>query len=103
MISRFFIQTTKVSQIRTFCSIPKNPKETEILNILQKELNPTFLNIFDMSGGCGSMFKIEITSPEFINISTLNRHRKVNDVLRRVIPTLHGITLVTRDPNELLK
>ncbi|KAM9980837.1 hypothetical protein ACTFIY_003154 [Dictyostelium cf. discoideum] len=96
MISRLIKQTTKVNQIRTFCSVTNDPKGDKIRDLLNTALKPSTLNVIDMSGGCGSMYKIEIVSPEFKDKSMVSQHRKVNRILKSVIPSLHGLTLVTK-------
>ncbi|KAN0037616.1 hypothetical protein ACTFIV_002969 [Dictyostelium citrinum] len=96
MISRLIKQTTKLNQIRGFCSISNDPKGDKIRDLLNTTLKPSTLNVIDMSGGCGSMYKIEIISSEFKGKSMLSQHRKVNEILKDVIPSLHGLTLVTK-------
>ncbi|EFA79853.1 bolA family protein [Heterostelium album PN500] len=71
-----------------------------IHNLLSDSLKPSSLKVIDMSGGCGSMYRIEIISKEFNNKNTLNQHRQVNSVLKEVIPTLHGLTLYTSGENK---
>ncbi|KAN0044844.1 hypothetical protein ACTA71_006370 [Dictyostelium dimigraforme] len=100
MISRLIKQTTKVNQIRSFCSISSDPKGDKIRELLNERLKPTTLNVIDISGGCGSMYKIEVISSEFKGKSMLSQHREVNRILKKVLPSLHGLTLVTKSEEE---
>lgn len=61
-------------------------------------LKPTAVNVTDISGGCGSFFKVEVTSPAFAGKSLLAQHRLINDELKEEIKILHGLTIVTRTP-----
>eukprot|EP01132_Coremiostelium_polycephalum_P002425 gene2425-2995_t len=78
-------------------SISRSYAKTEkIKTLLTDQLNPALLNIEDVSGGCGSMYRIEIISDKFKGKSVLNQHREVNQILKDIIPTLHGLTLYTK-------
>ncbi|EGG19369.1 bolA family protein [Cavenderia fasciculata] len=106
LLSRF-INTNRnsitTSSIRYFSASSKDqdaqcdPKGEKIKSVLQEALNPTVLEVLDMSGGCGSMYRIEVESHEFKGKSTLQQHKRVNQLLKEVIPSLHGLTLFTRD------
>ena len=69
--------------------------EAKIRNKLESELEPTELNIYDTSGGCGSFFGIEIKSSQFNGKKTFQQHKMVNKILKEEIATVHGITLKT--------
>jgi stress-induced morphogen len=49
-----------------------------------------------MSGGCGSMYAIEIASPKFKGIPMVKQHRLVNEVIAEEIKTWHGVRLTTK-------
>lgn len=71
-------------------------KENEMKTLLQDKLNTTDVKVVDISGGCGSMYKIEVTSPVFTGKSRVLQHRMVNDILKEEIKQMHGLTLVTK-------
>jgi stress-induced morphogen len=50
----------------------------------------------DVSGGCGSMYAIEIASAKFKGLPMMRQHRLVNDVLADEIKTWHGVQLRTK-------
>ncbi|CAN0312125.1 unnamed protein product, partial [Ectocarpus sp. 8 AP-2014] len=52
--------------------------------------------VHDISGGCGSMYKIEVESPLFRGKGLVAQHRMVKAALATEIADMHGLTLLTR-------
>ncbi|CZS93351.1 uncharacterized protein RAG0_03687 [Rhynchosporium agropyri] len=75
-----------------------NPKELEIYQLLMKELKPTRLKVQDISGGCGSMYGIDVVSERFRGLGMLKQQRLVNEVLGEEIKKWHGVQLKTKAP-----
>jgi len=50
-----------------------------------------YLGKADRSGGCGSFYAIEISSPAFKGLSTIKQHKLVNTCLKEDIKTIHGL------------
>lgn len=50
----------------------------------------------DISGGCGSMYRIEVESPLFKGKPLVAQHRMVKEALRTEIADMHGLTLHTK-------
>ncbi|KAK6341211.1 hypothetical protein TWF696_008297 [Orbilia brochopaga] len=73
-----------------------NELEAGIYVKLAEKLSPTRLDVRDISGGCGSMYAVEIESPLFRGLTTLKMHRRVQDVLAEEIKGWHGIQLKTK-------
>lgn len=73
-----------------------NEAETEVFTLLEKELEPTELSVKDISGGCGSMYGIEITSSRFNGLGVLKQQRLVNEVLGERVKGWHGVQLRTK-------
>ncbi|KAF3906146.1 hypothetical protein ABW20_dc0100502 [Dactylellina cionopaga] len=73
-----------------------NEKEAGIFTKLAEQLNPSRLDVRDISGGCGSMYAVEIESPQFRGLTTLKMHRQVQDILAEDIKGWHGIQLKTK-------
>ncbi|KAA6411404.1 MAG: bola [Lasallia pustulata] len=71
-------------------------KELAVFAKLARELRPEELQVQDVSGGCGSMYAIEIASARFRGLSTMQQHRMVNGVLGEEIRGWHGVQLRTR-------
>ena len=75
-----------------------NEKEREIFELLNKEFQAQKLEVQDISGGCGSMYGIEVVSERFRGLSMLRQQRLVNEVLGEEIKSWHGVQLRTRAP-----
>ena len=75
-----------------------NEKEREIWDILHREFKPTRLDVQDISGGCGSMYGIEVVSERFRGLNMLKQQRLVNEVLGEEIKGWHGVQLRTSVP-----
>lgn len=50
----------------------------------------------DTSGGCGTMFHIDVESETFIEMSTVKQHKLITDILKDDIASWHGFTMKTR-------
>ncbi|PTB45995.1 hypothetical protein M441DRAFT_52797 [Trichoderma asperellum CBS 433.97] len=76
------------------------PAESSIAAILASKLNPTSLLVQDISGGCGSMYAIDITSSAFKGLNMLKQQRLVNSALGDLVKQWHGVQIRTRVPPE---
>lgn len=74
--------------------------ESAIAAMLQSALSPTQLLVQDISGGCGSMYAIDITSSKFKGLSILKQQRMVNAALGDVIKQWHGVQISTKVPAD---
>lgn len=72
--------------------------ESEIWDKLAAEFSPTELMVQDVSGGCGSMYGIEIASEKFRGANMLKQQRMVNAVLGEQMKSWHGVQLRTKVP-----
>ncbi|KAL2753079.1 hypothetical protein ACRALDRAFT_1066006 [Sodiomyces alcalophilus JCM 7366] len=99
------------SQSATASSSPSSPSSTPptlqkpdhldsaeswIWDELTAELAPVELDVRDVSGGCGSMYAIDIASPKFAGLTMLKQQRMVNAVLGDRVKEWHGLQLRTR-------
>ncbi|KAL8349038.1 hypothetical protein RB601_002093 [Gaeumannomyces tritici] len=75
-----------------------NEAETVIWDRLVAEFAPAELAVQDISGGCGSMYGIEISSESFRGHGMLKQQRMVNAVLADLMKEWHGVQLRTRVP-----
>ncbi|KAF2674691.1 bola-like protein [Microthyrium microscopicum] len=73
-------------------------KELAIFDQLKEELNPTELEVQDVSGGCGSMYAVAVTSEKFRGLPMIKQHRLVNEILKEKIKDWHGMQLRTKVP-----
>ncbi|PHH78701.1 hypothetical protein CDD80_6439 [Ophiocordyceps camponoti-rufipedis] len=76
------------------------PAELSIASLLTSKLSPTKLLVRDISGGCGTMYAIQITSPLFRGQSLLKQQRMVNGALGDLVKAWHGLQLRTSTPDE---
>ncbi|KAI9671002.1 MAG: hypothetical protein M1831_005087 [Alyxoria varia] len=72
--------------------------ERVVFEKLKEHLEPVELNVQDISGGCGSMYGLDIVSPHFRGLTTIKQHKLVNQVLGEEIKGWHGVQLKTRAP-----
>ncbi|KAI8962402.1 bola-like protein [Daldinia sp. FL1419] len=72
--------------------------ESAIWDKLTAEFSPTELMVQDISGGCGSMYGIEIASEKFRGVNMLKQQRMVNAVLGDQMKGWHGVQLRTKVP-----
>lgn len=56
------------------------------------------IQVQDVSGGCGSMYALDIVSEKFKGLTVIKQHRLVNSVLGEEIKKWHGVQLKTRAP-----
>lgn len=77
-----------------------NENETAIYEMLMRELQCTRLDVKDISGGCGSMYGIEVESERFRGLNMLKQQRMVNEVLKEKMESegWHGVQLRTAVP-----
>lgn len=82
---------------RAFSSSP-NPTDGEALltTILMKTFpKATEIKVNDISGGCGEMYEVYVTSAEFKGIRTLKQHKQVTEALKNEVPKMHGLRIFT--------
>jgi len=72
--------------------------ESTIWDKLVAEFAPSELIVQDVSGGCGSMYAIDITSAKFKGANMLKQQRMVNAVLGDMMKEWHGVQLRTKAP-----
>ncbi|KAL5466845.1 hypothetical protein EMCRGX_G030996 [Ephydatia muelleri] len=72
--------------------------ERKIASLLTEKLKPTYLEVRDVSGGCGAMYEIAIDSEQFSGKRLVQQHRMVTEALGPVVKTLHGLTIKTGNP-----
>ena len=75
-----------------------NDAESVIWDRLVVEFAPTELLVQDISGGCGSMYGIEVSSEKFRGANMLKQQRMVNSILGDLMKDWHGVQLKTRVP-----
>ena len=74
---------------------PTTAKELAMEERLRKVLQPpiTHCEVTDVSGGCGSFFKVKVVSPAFQGKSLVERNRLVYAALKDEIGEMHGLNV----------
>lgn len=80
-----------------------DPYEKKLYEILTEEFSPEFLDVRDVSGGCGSMFYINIVTDKFNGLPLVKQHQAVNQALKEEIPKWHGLQLRTKALDKFKK
>ncbi|PIN11570.1 BolA (bacterial stress-induced morphogen)-related protein [Handroanthus impetiginosus] len=65
----------------------------QVESTLKSKLNPTHLDVVDISGGCGASYTIEIASEQFEGKRLLERHRMVNAALVEEMKHIHALSI----------
>ncbi|UNI19340.1 hypothetical protein JDV02_005529 [Purpureocillium takamizusanense] len=76
------------------------PAEASIAAVLSAALDPTFVLVQDVSGGCGSMYAIQVASRAFRGQTLLRQQRMVNAALGDRVREWHGVQIRTVVPDE---
>ncbi|KAG6903316.1 hypothetical protein C0995_013069 [Termitomyces sp. Mi166 len=58
---------------------------------LVERFSPCQVKVQDVSGGCGTFYAINISSPAFAGLSVVKQHRLVNEALKEEVPGMHGL------------
>ena len=83
--------------------------ENKIKKILEKKINVSFISIKDLKSmhtnhqtySGGAHLKLLIVSDDFINISLINRHRMIYDLIGSMIKNeIHAISIKTKTLEE---
>ncbi|KAB2569006.1 Altered inheritance of mitochondria protein 1 [Lasiodiplodia theobromae] len=70
--------------------------ELHVFNKIKDNLDPVRLEVQDISGGCGSMYALDIESPKFKGMTVIKQHKLVNEILKDEIKGWHGVQLRTK-------
>ena len=101
--SSIVLRTSNINNSRLFSSESVNNNETpesKMENILREELGANHVVIEDISGGCGSMYKMVVVSEEFEGINKVKQHRLVQRALANEIADMHGLILDTKPASQ---
>ncbi|KAI8056758.1 bola protein [Syncephalis plumigaleata] len=74
--------------------------EESLKAVFIDKLQATYVQVNDVSGGCGQNFEAIIVSEQFTGKPTLQRHRLVNAAAKDIISKLHAFSQKTFTPTE---
>lgn len=72
--------TATRAMTRAMASASGTDAERAMHSALTAQLEAVHVAVKDVSGGCGSMFDVEVVSPQFIGQTRVKQHRMVNEV-----------------------
>lgn len=72
--------------------------ERHIYEKLERELKPTKLAVTDSSGGCGSMYVVEVEAESFRGLTRVKQTQLVNGLLKDEIKDMHGMRVLCSVP-----
>jgi stress-induced morphogen len=67
----------------------------EVKRLLTEALDPTELEVIDVSGNCGSAFDVHVISQKFEGKNRLAVHRLIHDALASVMGDIHALSIKT--------
>jgi len=67
---------------------------------LTEKLTPYFLEVHDISDGCGFKFGVLVVSKQFEGKPLIERHRMVNEALTEEMKSIHALTIKTYTPEQ---
>uniref|UniRef100_A0A1B6LRB3 BolA-like protein 3 n=1 Tax=Graphocephala atropunctata TaxID=36148 RepID=A0A1B6LRB3_9HEMI len=77
------------------------PVESNIQDILRKNFpSAEYIEVRDVSGGCGAMFEISVITEEFRGLTIVKQHRLINEALKEEIKDMHGLRIHTALPSK---
>jgi stress-induced morphogen len=68
------------------------------LSLVKQFLIHFSVQVQDVSGGCGSMYALDIVSEQFKGLPIVKQHRLVNSVLGDELKKWHGVQMKTKAP-----
>lgn len=72
--------------------------EQKLIEMIKNEFDKTAtVNIVDTSHGCGQMYDIHIKSKKFKDLSELERHRTIHNILKDESKSWHGYQFKLQD------
>lgn len=75
-------------------------REAQMRSVLEDKLQAEYVEIKDVSGGCGDFYALLVVAKQFEGIPMVKQHRLVNDALEAHIGKMHGLTLRTMAPSK---
>ncbi|XP_055390525.1 bolA-like protein 3 [Condylostylus longicornis] len=73
--------------------------ESNLVSILKNKFpKANVVEVEDISGGCGAMFKIFVETSEFEGNTVIKQHKMITEALKDQIKDMHGLTIQTSIP-----
>ena len=62
---------------------------------ITSELNPSRIEVVDMSGNCGTAFQVYVKSEKFNGLTLIAQHKLLNKILEQELKEIHSIQYKT--------
>nr|CAB3226047.1 bolA-like protein 3 [Phallusia mammillata] len=72
--------------------------EIRLTEKLKTSFPDASIQVNDISGGCGDMYEVHISSSAFINKRTIQQHKLVTASLKEEVKKMHGLRIFTSLP-----
>jgi stress-induced morphogen len=83
---------------RSLCAAVPSIEQRMSSKLLKEFGLGTEVKVEDTSGGCGSKFELEVTSPWFEGKNKVAQARAVHKVIHEEIATMHAVKVTTKVP-----
>jgi len=74
--------------------------EKQLVNTIREKISTEVVLVEDQSDGCGTKFSLIVVSTQFEGLTPLERHRKVNESIKDLMPNIHALSLKTWTPTQ---
>ncbi|KAJ2094637.1 hypothetical protein GGI09_005293, partial [Coemansia sp. S100] len=106
LVRRLLLQRTTAVSCRRLLTTLENQSngttgERHIFDRLRQELAPTKLAVTDSSGGCGSMYVVEIEAECFRGLTRVKQTKLVNALLKEELKEMHGMRVICTVPSQI--
>jgi stress-induced morphogen len=85
---------------RSLCAATPSIEQRMSSKLLREFGQGTEVKVEDTSGGCGSKFELEVTSPWFEGKNKVTQARAVHKVIHEEIATMHAVKVTTKVPAD---
>jgi stress-induced morphogen len=92
----YFLHSRKFHRVSSLFQVTEGEKR--IIELIKTSLSPSKLSVKDISGGCGSMYEIDVTSSMFKGRRLVQQHQMVNNALKEEFKDMHGLIIRTHLP-----
>jgi stress-induced morphogen len=73
----------------------------QLQDAIKRKLDPTHVDIEDMSDDCGAKYQVTIVSERFEGKTLLQRHQLVNEALKEEIAKMHAFSQVMNEKERM--
>ncbi|XP_032218427.2 bolA-like protein 3 [Nematostella vectensis] len=75
-------------------------EEKRVAETLASKLDASWVQVRDISGGCGAMYEVSVEAEDFRGKRMVQQHKIVNQALSEEVKAMHGLRISTNIPGE---